>query len=268
MSLTYFLKDEPMRIVFFDSGIGGLTVLRRAVQELPDHQYIYYADTRNAPYGTKPKDEVRKFIFDGISFLETFGIDILVVACNTATSVAIADLRRRYPFPIIGMEPAVKPAIIKSTGKKILVMATSMTIKESKLSTLIHLLDKNRSTVRMEMDQLVNFAESFDFGSEKVISYIRNKLTGIHLNEFETIVLGCTHYVYYAPLIQEIAGKEIRIMDGNSGTVNHLKTVIGSLPQEKTGGPGEISFYSSGARECEERERLLRRLIRRDSDTL
>ena len=125
-----------MRIVFFDSGIGGLTVLKRALVAMPNEEYIYYADTRNVPYGVKPKDEVRTYVLNAADFLSRQNIQALVIACNTATSVAINDLRQRFDFPVIGMEPAVKPAIVRNTGKKILVFATSLTLKESKLDTL------------------------------------------------------------------------------------------------------------------------------------
>ena len=102
-----------MKIGFFDSGIGGLTVLKEAIKILPNEDYIYYADTVNAPYGTKLRETVRKHIFTAVEFLSTLGVDILVIACNTATSVAANELRSNYFFPIVGMEPAVKPAIEK-----------------------------------------------------------------------------------------------------------------------------------------------------------
>lgn len=111
------LRNLSVRIAFFDSGIGGLTVLKQALAALPNEEYLYFADTRNVPYGLKPKDQVQSHILAAAEFLFKQDIQALVVACNTATSVAISGLRQRYAIPIIGMEPAVKPALAKNKGK-------------------------------------------------------------------------------------------------------------------------------------------------------
>ena len=120
------------KIAFLDSGLGGLTVLREAIKILPGEDYIYYADNMNTPYGVKTKEEVKQHIFNAVKFIVTLDAKALVVACNTATSVAIEDLRQQYNFPIIGMEPAIKPAIEKhkNTGKRILILATELSLKE------------------------------------------------------------------------------------------------------------------------------------------
>lgn len=108
---------KVVRIGFFDSGIGGMTVLHQALQLLPNDDYIFYADTLHVPYGEKTKEEVRKYIFDAVDFMANQGIKALVIACNTATSIAVDDLRQKYDFPILGIEPAVKPAV-QSCEKK------------------------------------------------------------------------------------------------------------------------------------------------------
>ena len=114
-----------MKIGFFDSGIGGLTVLSEALKRLPNHEYLYYADTDHAPYGPKPKEEVREYVFKAIEFLVNEGAQIIVIACNTATSIAVSELRQKYSIPIIGMEPAVKPAIesVENSTKRVLVLS-------------------------------------------------------------------------------------------------------------------------------------------------
>jgi glutamate racemase len=263
ISFTYrkISGDHVMRIAFFDSGIGGITVLKGAISLMPEHDYVYYADTKNIPYGTKSKDEVKRYIFDAVDFLAKKDIHSLVIACNTATSVAVNDLRMKYAFPIIGMEPAVKPAIMHNTGKKILVLATSLTLKESKLETLIKKLDRNQLVEKMEMDRLVQYAERFDFSSSDVMEYIENKLSRIFLNEYETIVLGCTHFVYYRRLIEDIAHHEISVIDGNDGTVRNLANTLRNLEQAGKTGDGRISFYSSGVEDDAERSRKLMELM-------
>ncbi len=250
-----------MKIAFFDSGIGGLTVLKSAMREMPGHDFIYYADTRNVPYGVKPKEEVRKYIFEAVDFIACQHVDALVVACNTATSVAITDLRNEYNFPILGMEPAVKPAIIRNHGKNILVAATSLTLRESKLESLISALDNGNKTVKMELDGLVRFAESFDFGSAEVGEYLGEKLRNVQSKNFETIVLGCTHFIYYKEMIRDIVGNKIEIIDGNAGTVNNLKNILSCHEADGDSPVGEIVFYSSGVRDDPGREHHLREIL-------
>ncbi len=250
-----------MRIAFFDSGIGGITVLKKAIELIPECNYIYYADTKNAPYGIKPKDEVRKYILDAAEFLSGKDIQALVVACNTATSVAISDLRMRFDFPILGMEPAIKPAILNNTGKKILVLATSLTLKESKLQALIKTLDKKQRVEKMEMDRLVAYAENFDFNSAEVNLYLKEKLARISLGEYETIVLGCTHFIYYKKLIQKISGKDITVIDGNDGTARNLLNTVKKMKTTKNDDKGKITFYSSGVKDPAGRINRLMKLI-------
>jgi len=248
-------------IAFFDSGIGGLTVLRHAMRELPNYDFIYYADTKNAPYGVRTKENVRAYVLEAVDFIAKHDIQALVVACNTATSVAITDLRHKYKFHIVGMEPAVKPALIRNRGKNILVLATSLTLQAGKLESLIASVDKNNKTVKMEMDALVGFAESLDFDSGDVKKYIQAKLRVLRLAEYETIVLGCTHFIYYKGIIQEMAGDEIEIIDGNIGTVANLKKVLSGPGVQNNENGGHVLFYSSGVRDDKNREIKLLKLM-------
>jgi glutamate racemase len=250
-----------MVIAFFDSGIGGLTVLKSAIQELPNYDFIYYADTKNAPYGVKTKENVREHVFEAVNFIAKHDIQA-VVACNTATSVAITDLRHKYKFHIVGMEPAVKPAVIKNRGKNILVLATSLTLKAGKLESLIASVDKNNKIVKMEMDALVGFAESLDFNSGNVKKYIQDKLRVLRLADYETIVLGCTHFIYYKSIIQEIVGGEIKIIDGNIGTVANLKKVLSGLGVQNNKNGGHVLLYSSGVKDDKNRKIKLLKLTR------
>lgn len=251
-----------MRIAFFDSGIGGLTVLKRALATLPNEEYIYYADTRNVPYGVKPKEEVRTCVLNAAEFLSRQNIQALVVACNTGTSVAVTELRNRYAFPVIGMEPAVKPAILRNTGKKILVFATSLTLKESKLETLIAQLDTDHKVDRRELDGLVTFAENFEFDTPLVQRYLQEKLSRIQWDRYETVVLGCTHFIFYRDLLQTLAGEGVELIDGNQGTVNHL---VDTVRHCRSAGPARgtrILFYSSGAEDTPDRIGRLMSLLK------
>ncbi|MFA7158172.1 MAG: glutamate racemase [Kiritimatiellia bacterium] len=240
-----------MRIAIFDSGIGGVTVLKNALEHLPEAEYLYYADTGNAPYGVKQKHEVMDCVLRAFEFLSKMDIHAAVVACNTATSAAIAELRRRFKFPIIGMEPAVKPALAGNAGKKILLLATSLTLRESKLEELITALDGRQKIHKHALDKLVLYAEKFDFNSDDVAQYIKRELSGVDFEKFETIVLGCTHFIYYADIIRKMAGKHVAVIDGNEGTVRNLvSTIKTNFPGAVSGvRKGKITFYSSGREE-------------------
>lgn len=235
-----------MRIGIFDSGVGGITVLNEALKQLPNEEYIYYADTVNVPYGTKPKEEVKGYIFDVVRFLVNKNIDALVIACNTATSIAIKELRELYDFPIIGMEPAVKPAIEKSKDKKVIVTATSLTLKEKKFNDLVTRLHSEDIVDPLPLPKLVEYAENFIFDEETIIPYLLKELAPYDLEEYGTIVLGCTHFPFYKDYFKKIVPEDIKIIDGNYGTIRHLKNTLELNGAESSVEGDNITFYLSG----------------------
>lgn len=237
-----------MRIAVFDSGIGGITVLNEAINSMPENDYIYYADTLNVPYGTKPKFQVKEIIFKAVDFISKLDIDALVIACNTATSVAADELRSIYPFPIIGMEPAVKPAlkIGKESSSRILVFATPLTLKEHKFINLIEEIDNEKIVDFLPLPELVEYAETFNFTEETFYSYINNKLRAFDLNSYSAIVLGCTHFVLYKDLFIKYLPPHISVIDGNKGTVAQLKRVLETQTPSCNISSGSIAFYTSG----------------------
>lgn len=227
----------------FDSGIGGITVLKELLKALPGEDYIYYADTDHVPYGTKSKETVAGFVHQAVDYLVKQSVRAVVVACNTATSVAIDDLRKKYPIPIIGMEPAVKPAVMNHHSKKILVTATSLSLKEKKLASLIGKLHAEALVVKQELDRLVRFAESGTFEGNEVENYLKGTLEKHNLNEFSSIVLGCTHFIYFRPVIEKIAASHVvEVIDGNLGTANHVLHLLGGAAP----GNGKVRFVKSG----------------------
>ncbi len=232
-----------MRIGIFDSGIGGLTVLSEAIETMPNETYIYFADTYHVPYGCKPKEEVKKLVVAVSEFLYSQKIDALVVACNTATSIGIQELRDKYSIPVIGMEPAVKMALKKDCTKKVLVFATALTIAEDKYRKLIASNQADLQVVSLAMPGLVSFAEQQDFDSEEVQQYIKKSIASFDLSEFGTLVLGCTHFIYFKKQIKDILPDHIEIVDGNAGTVRHLKNTITEKHNNKNA--LEIICYSS-----------------------
>lgn len=244
-----------MKIGFFDSGIGGVTVLYEALKILPNEDYIYYADTSHVPYGPKPKEEVKKYVFDAIDFIINQGAKAVVIACNTATSVAVKELRLKYDIPIIGMEPAVKPAIEKNKDntKRALVTATALTLKEEKLHNLIHKLDGDDIVDLLPLPRLVEFAEKREFNEDVVLPYLKEEFSKFDLSKYETVVLGCTHFPYYKDMVGKLFTQNIDIIDGAKGTTRYLKKLL----EEKNcinEGSGQVTFYNSGVKAESEAE--------------
>lgn len=236
-----------MNIAVFDSGIGGMTVLQQIRKLMPNEDFLYYADTAHIPYGEKPKNELKTYIFEAVDFLVAHDIKALVVACNTATSAAIEDLRKNYSIPIIGIEPAVKPAVIESEPekKKVLVMATRLTLKEEKYHHLVEQIDKYDIVDPLPMPKLVEFAEAFDFNPDDIVPYLQKQLQPFDLNQYGTVVLGCTHFPIFKDIIEQQFPKETHVIDGSLGTALNLKRTLEALHQTG-GGSGKITFFKSG----------------------
>ncbi len=235
-----------MKIGFFDSGIGGLTVLHEALRQFPQHEYIYYADTLHAPYGPKPKDEVRQYIFNAIAFLVEQEVEAVVIACNTATSIAVQDLRKQYDIPIIGMEPAVKPAIeYEGVKDKVLVTATPLTIQEEKLRRLIGRLCADEMTDLLALPNLVSFAEHFDFSDETVIPYLKEALADFDVTSYKAVVLGCTHFPLFVKQFKQLFSDDVQFIDGSQGTVKQLQALLHLSEAAATQKP-KVTYYQSG----------------------
>ena len=216
-----------MKIGIFDSGIGGLSVLHEAYHQLPGQEYIFYADTEHVPYGLKTKEQILGYTIEITEFLIKQGVDAIVIACNTATSVAVKELRKRYSLPILGMEPAVKPAVEGTDKKRIMVIATPVTIREDKLKNLLHRVDEDHRVDLLPMPRLVEFAEREEFESEQVREYINSQFSEYDKDDYSALVLGCTHFNYFKPLYKEYFGDDTLLIDGNLGTIRHLADVTG-----------------------------------------
>lgn len=216
-------KDMP--IGFMDSGLGGLSVLREAVKLMPDENFIYYGDSANVPYGTKPREEIRRLTFHVVDYLLDRGIKGMAIACNTATSAAVKELRIMYPdLPLVGIEPAIKPAIEQSKGGRILVMATPMTIKLEKFRHLLDLYGEGHDIVCVPCDGLVGFVENSFFDQDLLNVYFTKHLKPFLTDNTESIVLGCTHYPFLKNnLRQFLQNDNIALIDGSFGTARELK---------------------------------------------
>lgn len=224
-----------MKIGFFDSGLGGLTVLKEAINNEKLSEEIYYlADTKNTPYGTKDEKFVYNAIMDNIDYLVSIGCNPIVIACNTATSLCIKDLREKYKnIVFIGTEPAVKVAADAKMNKKILVLATSITVKQEKLLNLIDELNIKDEVILRPADELVKFAEDINFNClvSQENEYIKSILSDYDLSEFSHIVLGCTHFPLFKQNFKDVIDElypnlEIEVIDGAKGiSINLIKNI-------------------------------------------
>lgn len=213
-------------IGFFDSGIGGLSVLNQAIKIFPRENFIYYADIDNVPYGIKTNNEILKYVEGAIKFLINQDVKAIVIACNTATSVCIDKLRNKYKLPIVGMEPAVKLAIKNNYKKRILLIATSVTVREKKLNKLLEVIDVRKKVDLIPMSGLVDFAEREEFETENVEKYLKEEFDKLDLYNYSQIILGCTHFNYFMPVIKKIVPSDIKLLDGNEGTIKRLYQVL------------------------------------------
>lgn len=238
-----------MRVGIFDSGIGGLSVLHQAIRELPETDFIYYADEKHVPYGEKTKRQIQEYIGEIIEFMLDRQVDAILIACNTATSVATKEYRSRFPVPIVGMEPAVKQAVelYGELPGRILVAATPLTIAGDKLHNLVEKVDRDEKVDLVALPGLVRFAEKGDFYSDEVTDYLKDALKDFILEEYKVFVLGCTHFNYFKACYKKIFPSSVQLVDGNAGTIRQLCRKLG---MERGRRPalkrGRIEYYFSG----------------------
>ena len=237
-------------IAVFDSGVGGISVLRQLRKLMPGENYIYYGDSANAPYGSRTTEEVRTLTLAAAQKLTTeYPVKALVVACNTATAVAAAELRARYTLPIIGIEPAVKPAALLCDAPRVLVMATPLTLREEKFLSLVSRFSDRAEVISLPCPGLVELIEGGHLDDGEVDGYCRRLLTPYRELKIDAVVLGCTHYPHVRSVIaRHLPGAEI--LDGGEGTARETFRRVkeqGLLnPSERE---GEIQMINSSEEE-------------------
>lgn len=215
-------------IGFFDSGVGGLSVLREAIHLLPQEDYIYFGDSVNAPYGMRTAEEVQELTLKAINFLQKKNVKAIVIACNTATAMAIDNIRanKADDLIIVGIEPSVKPAAELVRKGKILVMATSGTLASEKFASLVKKHAYVVEVMPLACPGLVELIEMGEVQGERIETFLHKLFKDVDLSGVGSIVLGCTHYPFVKSTIRKIIGNKIPILDGSHGTVNHLKYLL------------------------------------------
>lgn len=217
------MSSKSDYIAVFDSGVGGISVLRELLALMPDERYLYFGDSANAPYGTRPTSEVRDLTMAAAERLMARGCKALVVACNTATAAAIIDLREIYPDKIIiGIEPALKVAADHFPGGEVGVMATPVTLREEKFDTLLHRFTDSCTVHKIPAPGLVQLVEAGKAVSPETEALLA-PLLAPYKDKLCAVVLGCTHYPFAAPIIQKLLGENTALLDGGPGTARQTK---------------------------------------------
>ena len=242
------MDNKNKAIGVFDSGLGGVSVLKELIKSMPNEKFIYFGDSANAPYGIKTKEEITERCIEIIDFFLKEGVKAIVIACNTATSAAANILREKYSqLPIIGMEPALKVAADGKVDNTIVVMATPLTLREEKFNKLMSQYDDENTVIKMPCPELVNIVENDLLDDEKVVkTQLTNYYKDLNMDKINSVVLGCTHFVFYRDYMEKILNHNIKIVYGNKGTTNHLKDVLrerNELRDENE--EGSVTIYNS-----------------------
>ena len=225
-------------IAVFDSGVGGISVLRYLCKLMPNERFVYFGDSANAPYGSRPTEEVRALTLAAAEkLMAEYPVKALVVACNTATAAGIENLREKYPdLIVIGIEPALKLAVDRHPAGTIGVMATQVTLREEKFDHLMHRFDSTCQVVKIPAPGLVELIESGRGDTEEARIFLHNLLDGF-VGKLDALVLGCTHYPFVKRNISAILGPDVEILHGGRGTARETRRRLDNagLLREGTG---------------------------------
>lgn len=211
-------------IAVFDSGLGGISVLRHLVAQMPGERFLYFGDSANAPYGSRTTEEVRQLTLAAAEKLtREYPLKALVIACNTATAAAVEHVRSAYPeLIVIGIEPALKVAADHYPGGRIGVMATEVTLREEKFDLLLHRFDENCTITKIPAPGLVALIEEGKTDGPEMEDYLHTVLDSF-IGKLDALVLGCTHYPFAAKAIGHILGPGVKLLEGGGGTARETK---------------------------------------------
>ena len=232
-------------IAVFDSGVGGISVLRHLVRILPGERFIYYGDSANAPYGSRSTEEVRVLTLAAVGkLLAEYPLKALVIACNTATAAAVNDVRAAHPeLIVVGIEPALKVAADHFPGGRVGVLATEVTLREEKFDTLLHRFDENVTIYKIPAPGLVELVEHGKVDAPETEALLR-KVLGPYLGKLDAVVLGCTHYPFARNAIRRVLGDDVVLLDGGEGTARETRRRLEQAGLLENGG-GEVILRNS-----------------------
>lgn len=240
-------------IGFFDSGLGGLSVLKSTLALLPREDYIYFGDNLNAPYGDKSIQEITRLTLEGADLLISYGVKAIVLACNTATGSCINQIRERLSLPVISVEPAIKPACESPEEGQVLMLATAATVRLPRYRALVSRMPDPARVISIPCPGLVDRIEQGLFNPSDYEDILERHLKQCHGLAVSGIVLGCTHYPFIGDIIQAYAQRHFSgsctLYDGSEGTARQLERVLMKKGLDNGNGRGEVTFLTSGDRD-------------------
>lgn len=237
-------------IGFIDSGVGGLTVVKEALKQLPNERVFYLGDTARCPYGPRPKEQVIKFTWEMTNFLLDKQIKMLVIACNTATAVALEDIKRKLDIPVVGVIlPGSRAALKATDNQKIGIIGTQGTIKSEAYHEAIRKKSPQTELAALACPKFVPIVESNQYRSAVAKKVIAETLRPIKEQQVDTLVLGCTHYPLLRPLIQNFMGSDVTLIDSGAETVKDVSTLLDyfDLAAPPVSGKPVHEFYTTGS---------------------
>ena len=239
------MKNRPIAV--FDSGLGGISVLRQLVEQMPQEHFLYFGDSKNAPYGSRATEDIRALTLKNAEALFARGAKALVVACNTATSAAIDALRERYPERIIvGIEPALKLAVSRHPKGRILVMATDATLREHKFAALMDRFAAQCDICKCPCPELVSFVERGELTGPALEKTLRRELEPCLQPVPDAVVLGCTHFPFLRESIRRVVGAGPELLDGADGTAKETERRLKEAGLLREPGlPGTVELTNS-----------------------
>ena len=255
------LNFNTLSIGVFDSGVGGLSVLRAIRAQMPEESIIYFADQGHIPYGPRPMEQIRNFSEAITKFLLAQNVKIVVVACNTASAAALKYLREKFPdVAFVGMEPAVKPAAEHTQTGKVGVLATPATFQGALYASVVERFANGVELLQDTCPGLVREIEHGNLNGAATRHILENSLLPMLEKNIDTVVLGCTHYPFVIPLIQQIVGENVRVIDPAPAVAKQVRRVLEMKTfKSPPNGRGDMRFYTSG--EPERLKPLLPRLL-------
>lgn len=233
-------------IAVFDSGVGGLTVLREIRGALPAEDLVYLADSAWCPYGGRPLEQIRERSVAIGRFLHGIGAKVVVVACNTASGAALEALREALPVPVVGMEPAVKPAVASTRAGKVGVMATAATLASERFRRLVREHGGGVEVVAQPCPGLADLVEEGDLEGDRVREVVRALAEPLVAAGVDTVVLGCTHYPFVRSAIQEALGPGVRLVDSAPAIARQTRRVLEERALLAEGRAGEVRVLTTG----------------------
>lgn len=248
MSVSREQGPDRRAIGVFDSGVGGLTVLHECLVNLPSEDYVYLGDTGNFPYGPKPLSEVRALAFSAASRLVGMGVKLIVVACNSAASVALPQLQAAFSTPMVGVVmPGARAAVQATRTRRVGILATEATVRSNAYQSALATLDAGLEIFPVACPRLAPLIQEGDVFSEEVEQAAREYVAPLKEAAVDTVILGCTHYPLITPMLRRLLGPEVSLINSAEETAREVREILErKLIKNNSGREGTYRFLTTG----------------------